>query len=320
VDAARKRGLKIALYHSLNHWTSQPDAVDALEDKAAYTAFIAQTHERIRELVTRYNPIDVLWYDGWWPFNAEGWQAESMNEMVHSIQPQILFNGRNGLAGDFATPENHLTAPKPWRPWEGCITLNRNWGFHAGDHDWKTPGQVVDMLAECAQGQGNLVLNIGPRGDGSIPEASTRVLETVGNWLQRHGECIFDTDRFTYDLQERGEPGVHRGDWCNHGPLTVRGNSLYLLARNWPGSTLSLGGLQCRVQRVSLLGSGQEYSYKQEGERLIISGLPAESPDVVCPVLRFDCDRPPSLYLCGGMRTPRVPHPRYDPCPSDIAH
>lgn len=76
---------------------------------------IAATHERIRELVIRYNPIDILWYDGWWPFNAGGWQAEKMNAMVREIQPHILFNGRNGLAGDFATPEQHLRITIPAR-------------------------------------------------------------------------------------------------------------------------------------------------------------------------------------------------------------
>ena len=128
VVAARARGLRVGLYHSLNNWSDQPDAVTALEDKRAYEAFIGKTHARLREIVTRYNPIDLLWYDGWWPFNAAGWRAEEMNKMVRAIQPHILFNGRNGLPGDFATPEGHLTAPRPWRPWEACLTLNDSWG------------------------------------------------------------------------------------------------------------------------------------------------------------------------------------------------
>ena len=148
VTAARKHGLRIGLYHSLNNQADQPDAVAALEDKQAYERFIANTFERFRELVTRYNPIDTLWYDGWWPFNAEGWRAEELNAMVRAIQPHILFNGRNGLPGDFATPEGHLGAPKPWRPWEACMTLNDSWGFHAGDHNWKKPGQIADMLGD----------------------------------------------------------------------------------------------------------------------------------------------------------------------------
>jgi alpha-L-fucosidase len=315
VEAARRHGLRIALYHSLNNWMDQPDAVDALEDSDLKRKFIDSTFERIRELVTRYNPIDVLWYDGWWPFNAEGWEAERMNAMVREIQPHILFNGRNGLPGDFATPEGHLTAPAPWRPWEGCITMNNSWGFHSGDHEWKTAPQVVDLLATCAAGNGNLLLNVGPRGDGSIPHQSSEVLEQVGQWIRVHGEAIYGTDAITMDLHEKGH---HRGDWCNHGPITMKGNSLYLLVRRWPGRELVLSGLECEVRKVHLLGDG-DVSFLQNGDKLVVSGLPRNAPDPICPVLHFECDRLPSLYLTGGLRVPNVPHPHYDPCPSDLA-
>jgi alpha-L-fucosidase len=319
VGAARKRGLKIGLYHSLNNWHDQPDAVAALEDKAAYAKFMDATFARIRELVMKFNPIDVLWYDGWWPFNAEGWQAEKMNAMVREIQPNILFNGRNGLSGDFATPEGHMGAPNPWRPWEACMTLNNSWGFHSGDHEWKSPGQVVDLLASAAQGCGNLLLNIGPRGDGSVPVESVKVLETVGAWLTRcGGEAIHETELFTFDLQQRGD---HRGDWSFHGPFTVRKNNLYWIIRRWPGGTLTFGGCQAKVRSVSLLGeSGRPVTFKQEGTRVTLSGLPDLPPDPLCPVFRIECDRPPSLYQCGGLRVPKVQHPHYDPCPSDIKH
>lgn len=323
IAAARRRGLRVALYHSLNHWTCRPDAVDALESPRAHEEFLDHTFARLRELVTNYNPVDVLWYDGWWPFDAAGWRAEAMNEMVRSIQPHLLFNGRNGLPGDFATPEGHLTGPSPWRPWEACMTLNDSWGYHAGDLNWKTPAQVVDMLATVAQGKGNLVLNLGPRGDGSIPAASVKVVEEVGEWLQRYGEAIYGTDRFTYTMHE--ETTDSRGDWCHSGPLTVSGNRLYLLARRWPGEVLRLAGLRCSVQRVMLLGAGpggehQELEFSMQDGIVNVHGLPAEAPDPICPVLRFDCDTPPAMYLCGGMRPPAVPHPHYDPCPSDIAH
>ncbi|MCG3148195.1 MAG: hypothetical protein PCFJNLEI_01638 [Verrucomicrobiae bacterium] len=318
IAACRKCGLRIALYHSLNNWMDQPDAVDAMEDRVAYEKFIVNTFARIRELVTKYNPIDVLWYDGWWPFNAEGWRAEEMNAMVRSIQPHILFNGRNGLPGDFATPEGHLGSPKPWRPWEACLTLNESWGYHAGDHNWKTPGQVVDLLATCAQGQGNLLLNIGPRGDGSVPEESVRVLAAVGAWLKRGGaEAIFDTERFTFDFHERGN---HRGDWNHAGPVTTRGRSLYWLVRRWPGTTATLGGMETKVQSAALLGVNRPVTFTQTDGRLVLTGLPETPPDPVCPVIRLDCDRRPVIYQTGGLRGPHGPHPHYDPCPSDIAH
>ncbi|MES2308437.1 MAG: alpha-L-fucosidase [Verrucomicrobiota bacterium] len=318
VVAARKHGLKVGLYHSLNNWYDQPDAVSALENPKAYSKFMEATHARIRELVERYNPIDILWYDGWWPFNAEGWKGEEMNEMVRKIQPHILFNGRNGLPGDFATPEGHLAAPKPWRPWEACMTLNNSWGYHEGDQEWKTAGQLIDYLITCAQGNGNLLINIGPQGSGAIPSGSMEVLTQVGNWLKKNGESIYETEVFTLDLQEKGE---HRGEWLHHGPFTAKEKNLYWHVRRWPGgSTLAFDGLECKVLEASLLGSGTPLKFTQVGGRVQFTGLPEQAPDELCSVIRMTCDGSPSIYLTGGMRIPSVSHPHYDPCPSDIAH
>jgi alpha-L-fucosidase len=317
VTAACKRGLRISLYHSLNNWFDQPDACDALESEEAYEAFIANTFARLKELVTRFNPIDILWYDGWWPFNAERWRGEAMNEMVRQIQPHILFNGRNGLAGDFGTPEGHMSAPEPWRPWEACMTLNDHWGYHRGDQSWKGPDKVIDLLAAAAQGGGNLLLNLGPRGDGSIPERSEEIVRAVGAWLRQHGEAIYDTDRFTYGLMSREG---HNGDWNHNGPFTLRGCSLYQIVRHWPGSELVVAGLSAAVASVSLLTPGGDVpcAFVQAGDKVTVSGLPDAPPDPLCPVLRFDCKSVPGMELSGGMRIPKVAHPPYDPCASDI--
>jgi alpha-L-fucosidase len=317
VTAARKRDLQISLYHSLNNWYEQPDAVAALESRDAYAEFIASTHARIKELVTRFNPIDCLWYDGWWPFNAEGWQAEKMNAMVREIQPEIIFNGRNGLPGDFGTPEGHLSSPTPWRPWEACITFNDHWGFHRGDHNWKNPNQIIQLLATAAQSKGNLLFNIGPRGDGSVPEESVRILKAVGDWVRRNGEAVFDTDLFTFSLTERGE---HNGDWSHNGPVTLKGNTLYHIVTAWPGAEVVLAGISAKVDSVEIVSPAKACAFTQEGDILRITGLPECAPDPVATTLRIRCQEVPSLYTAGGMRIPDAPHPPYDPCPSDIAH
>ncbi len=312
VTAARARGLRIALYHSLNNWTDEPDAVAALESPDAYEAFIANTFARLRELVTRFNPIDVMWYDGWWPFTAEQWRGAAMNAMLRAVQPHLLFNGRNGLPGDFSTPEGHMSAPRPWRPWEGCMTHNDHWGFHAGDQRWKDPEEVLSLLAAAAAGNGNLVLNVGPRGDGSIPEHSVEIIEAVGRWLGKYGECIYGTDPFTYGLMDRDG---HNGDWSHNGPFTLRGRSLYQIVRYWPGNELVIAGLDTEVERVELLGAGP-CRFRQQDGKVTVFDLP--TPDHPCPVLRVDCREVPQMYLTGGMRVPQVPHPPYDPCPSDL--
>lgn len=326
MDACQKHGLRVGLYHSLNQWSDSPSAPDALEDQGAYEVFIEKTFERLRELAERYQPADIFWYDGWWPFNSKGWKAEAMNEMIRSVQPHILFNGRNGLAGDYATPEQHLTMPNPWRPWEACVTLNGSWGFNRADHNWKPPREVITMLAKCASGQGNLLLNIGPQGDGTVPQPTLDILKETGDWLSRNRDAICDTEKFTFTLREQHDPDSlaqrpasdYRSDWNYLGPFTAKGNSLHQLVMRWPGSEITIGGLQVKAKGVSFLDGGAEIDFVQDGTRLMLKNLPEEAPDSRCTVIKIECDARPSVYNCAGSRIPQALHPNYDPVESDI--
>jgi alpha-L-fucosidase len=148
-------------------------------------------------------------------------------------------------------------------------------------------------------------------------------LEKVGAWLRRcGGEAIYDTEPFVFHLEERSDQrDGNRGDFNLHGPVTAKRNTLYWLVRRWSGSELTLGGLQCSVKQVTLLGDHeQKVQFKQDGTRVTLRGLPEKTPDPVCPVIRIECDGVPELYQTGGLRVPKVSHPHYDPCPSDIKH
>lgn len=315
VAAARERGLKVGLYHSLNNWYDSPDAVDALEDPAVQQTFLASTHARLEELVRNYD-CDIVWYDGWWPFNGDGWQGEELNAKLRTIRPGIIFNARNGAEGDFATPEQHITAPKPWRPWEACMTLNDNWGYHAGDDNWKSPKTLLRMLCAAAAGNGNLLLNIGPRGDGSIPEASVEIIETVGRWVHSCGEAIRNMEPFSFSLEDRDG---HRGDWSHQGPFTASDQRLYLIGTSWVGGDWSIAALESKVEAVHLLPDDEEVGFFQEADgTLRLKDLPHKVDGCLAPVLRITCAEKPVLYNCGGMRVPKVPHPPYDPLPSDM--
>jgi alpha-L-fucosidase len=314
VAAARQRGLRVGLYHSLNNWMDQPDSVEALESPAAYEKFIAATHARCVELAELF-PMDVFWYDGWWPFDANGWRAAELDAAIRRIRPDVLFNPRNGLPGDFATPEGHMSAPQPWRPWEGCLSVNESWGYHAGDQDWKSPRDLIALLVAAAAGRGNLLLNVGPRGDGSIPDEARERLLAVGNWLKTNGPAIFGTTHvWSMDVQHRGE---HRGDWNCHGPCTVKGNDLFVFLRRYPGRDCVLGGIGPRVLAAEILGHGRVPVEQRDGR--VVLQLPERAPDAVCSVLRLTCDEIPWAYQTGGYRVPAVPHPHYDPCPSELA-
>ncbi len=193
-EAARAEGLRFGFYYSLMDW-HHPDGARCAANEDARKHFVDYTHGLIRELLTNYGKVDVLWYDVSWPLDARGWESERMNKMVFDLQPDIIVNNRNALPGDFSTPEQKIVADQPGRAWESCMTLNESWGYHHADDAWKTPKTIVRNLVSCAHDAGNYLLNIGPKPDGSIPEESVRVLQEVGQWTSRNAESIHTQDR-----------------------------------------------------------------------------------------------------------------------------
>ena len=283
VEAARAEGLRVGFYHSLMDW-HHPDGARCAQDEAARRRFVDYVHGQIRELLTNYGKIDVLWYDVAWPLDAAGWESERMNEMVFTLQPDIIVNNRNRLAGDFSTPEQRIQAEKTGRAWEACMTMNDSWGYHAADDDWKTPKTVVRNLVTCARDGGNYLLNIGPRGDGSIPEESVRILEAVGKWLARNGRAIYGAERCR----------VSRSNFCN---FTRLGNTLFVHVYFWPGETVAVGGLQTKVLSARLLAGGQKVNFEQDRFRVRFTGLPKTAPDNPVTVIEAECESEPAQNM-----------------------
>src|SRR6201994_2538080 len=147
VEAARAEGLRVGFYYSLMDW-HHPDGAACKTDEAARRRFVDYTHGLIRELLTNYGKIDVLWYDVAWPLDAKGWESERMNEMVFQLQPEIIVNNRNKLEGDFATPEQRIVAETNGRAWESCMTLNDSWGYQRADDNWKSSRTVIRNLIQ----------------------------------------------------------------------------------------------------------------------------------------------------------------------------
>src|SRR6184192_108329 len=193
VEAARAEGLRVGFYYSLMDW-HHPDGARCKTDEAARKRFVAYIHTHIRELLTNYGKIDVLWYDVSWPLDALGWESERMNKMVFELQPDIIVNNRNKLPGDFSTPEQQIKADTEGRAWETCMTLNDSWGYQRADDNWNTPRTVIRNLINCARDGGNYLLNIGPQPDGSIPPESVRILTEVGQWMKTGGQAIYGAD------------------------------------------------------------------------------------------------------------------------------
>ena len=279
VDAARAEGLRVGFYYSLMDW-HHPDGAKCATDEAARKRFVAYIHGQIRELLTNYGKIDVLWYDVSWPLDAKGWESEKMNDMVFELQPDIIVNNRNKLKGDFSTPEQRIEANKDGQAWESCMTMNDSWGYQAADDAWKSPKQVVRNLITCSHDSGNYLINIGPKADGSIPPESVQIMTAVGKWMARNGETIYKSESCQ----------VRRS---NYAGFTRRGNTLYMHVHFWPGSTVNLSGLKNKVLGVKLFAAGTPVKFTQDQFRLQMTGLPATAPDTPVTTLAIECDSVP---------------------------
>ena len=256
VEAFRDAGLRIGLYYSLPDW-HHPDYPALTDADRPYSfgmarrpsteewdRYVAYVFGQIEELLTGYGTIDELWFDGAWERTAEEWRAADLNARIRELQPSIVVNDRLPGAGDFDTPEQFLPAEPPARPWEMCLTMNDSWGYVPADAEYKSARSLVHTLCEVAARGGNLLLNVSPRGDGSLPAEQVERLEAIGSWMQRYGRSVVDT-----------EPGLAPWQW--YGPSTRAGDSAFLHLLSKPYETVTVRGIQVkRVQAVSDLAGG----------------------------------------------------------------
>ncbi len=280
VEAARAEGLRVGFYYSLMDW-HHPDGARCAEDEEARKRFVEYTHGLIREILTNYGKIDVLWYDVAWPLDAKGWESERMNKMVFELQPDIIVNNRNKLPGDFSTPEQRIVAETGGRAWESCMTLNDSWGYQRADDNWKSSKTVIRNLISCARDGGNYLLNIGPKQDGSIPEDSVRVLTEVGEWMKINGHTIYESDLCQ----------VRRS---NYASFTRIGNTLYMHVHFWPGEYVAISGLKTKVKSAKLVKTGAALKFTQDDFRVRVLDLPMKAPDFPVTTIALECDSEPT--------------------------
>jgi alpha-L-fucosidase len=280
VDAARAKGLHVGFYYSLMDW-HHPDGARCATDEIARRRFVDYTHGLIREILTIYGKIDVLWYDVAWPLDAEGWESEKMNQMVFQLQPEIIVNNRNKLQGDFSTPEQKIVAETNGRAWESCMTLNDSWGYQRADDNWKSSRTVIRNLIQCTRDGGNYLLNIGPKPDGSIPEESVRILSEVGRWMEVNGDTIYKSDLCQ----------VRRS---NYASFTRTGNTLYMHVHFWPGEYVAISGLKVKVKSARLLKTGAEIKFTQDEFQTKFIDLPGKAPDYPVTTIAIECDAEPT--------------------------
>ena len=258
VSALRKSGLKVGLYYSLLDW-SHPDYPNFTKtekrydtDTARWERFVNFNLGQIAELGAAFNP-DLWWFDGDWEQSAEKWRAPEIRKMILERNPSAIINSRLAGYGDYATPEQGLpTRRPPEKQWELCMTINDSWGYQGNDTNYKSSAQVIQIFAECIGMGGNLLLDIGPKADGTIPDEQVRVLKDLGRWTAKHSEAIYGT--------RAGLP-----DGYFEGPVTMSPDSttIFLFFRGDAGGEVMLEGVKNKINRAYVVGNGTKLEVKE---------------------------------------------------------
>ena len=264
VEACHRAGMKVGFYYSLLNWRYPAYLAGPDKDPAGWAEFLRYVHAQVRELMTNYGKIDILWYDGEWPYGPRAWQSVKLNAMVRRLQPKIIINNRSALPEDFDTPEQEIKASD--RPWESCMTMNDNWGYVPGNAKYKSTAQLIQNLVRCVSGGGNYLLNVGPRPDGTFQLLAQMRLKQIGRWMRVNGESIHGAGRAPF-----ADEAV--------GLTTAKGSTVFLHLFNWRGERVSLAGVNVPVVSARLLANGEPVTVKQDGGRLILGGLPRRAPD-----------------------------------------
>ena len=259
--ALKKQGLKTGLYYSLPDW-SYEDYPNITRNKKRYqddsvrwNRFLDYYQGQLKELNASYKP-DLLWFDGDWEFSAEKWQVKKVRSFLLKENPNIIINSRLGGNGDYATPEQGVPIVRPKDEyWELCMTMNNSWGYQGNDKDYKTPNQIIRIFADCITMGGNLLLDIGPKADGSIPDEQVKILRELGRWTRKHKEAIYGT--------RAGLPGGHF-----YGPSTLsqNGEVLYLFITQKPEHPIVIKGLKNQINRIRIVGEGTKLRHKIVGK------------------------------------------------------
>jgi alpha-L-fucosidase len=277
VDACREFDLKIGFYSSLMDW-HHPDGAACAYDPEARARFTDYIYRLNYELLTQYGKIDILWYDVACPMTSyEGWDSLYRNQKLRELQPDIIINDRSMLPEDFGTPEENITASE--RDWEACMTFNGlSWGYvdskQASAYAYNAP-RILRMLETACRRYGNLLLNVGPAPDGSVPAEYIEPLTRVGKWLEKNGEAVYGLKK------SLGGKDLASG-WCGNGLCqpSCSGNTVFIWCWVWPEcGYLNLGGFSGRLKSASILSDGTPLAFEQNERRIRLSNLPLSSPD-----------------------------------------
>ena len=297
-EAFAKQGITVGHYYSIMDWYHD-DYLPRLEwEKENRSAeghdvmdYIAYMREHIEQLMTEYRPAPfVLWYDGGWINKPEELGAVATNARARELKPDILINDRHFTKEDLITPEQRIP-PTGIRDengdpalWEACITMTSHWwGYDANETVYKTEEFIIRMLVDIVSKGGNLLLNIGPKADGSIQQEFLDRLNAIGEWMDDYSDAIYGTTASPFNLLPF------------YGRATTKGDQLYVHVFEWPGDrTVRLPNLRNEIQRVSLLPEKQPLAAVRDGSDWVIT-LPEAAPHAAASVLCVELDGLPRV-------------------------
>jgi len=253
----RSHGLKLGLYYSLLDWSNE-NYPNKTKNQKRYTndpqrwdKFVKFNMAQLSELSNEFNP-DLFWFDGDWEQTAEAWHSSDIIKLLRKKNPNVIVNSRIQGYGDYATPEQGIPVTRPSAEyWELCQTINDSWGYQPTDQNFKSPYQVLRTFCDCLSNGGNLLLDIGPREDGTIPQEEVDVLKELGRWTHKHAEAIYGT-----------RAGIPAYCFQGYNALNKDGDILYLYIPYRPNGCVEVKGLLNRVNRVWVVGNGTMLNYK----------------------------------------------------------
>ena len=268
-EACRKEGIKLCFYYSIMDW-HHPDANKEDFEKYRDKYLLPQ----LKELLTNYGDIGVLWFDGEW---IEEWteaQGVELYQYVRTLQPNIIVNnrvgkGRNGMqgmnnsaeaVGDFGTPEQEILGEKSNLDWESCMTMNTHWGYNRSDKNYKSSDELIWNLADIAAKGGNFLLNVGPTAEGLFPPESVDRLKKMGDWMAINAEAIYASKSWVH---------WHEGERVRY--VTGKNDEVFVFFRGYP-ETLNLKKISPTVgSQVTMLGVSMPLTWQQSGDEVVIS-------------------------------------------------
>ncbi len=308
-EACRDEGIRLCFYHSIMDWhhpdylPRRPWETDRTIEGADMERYIAYMKAQVKELLTNYGEIGVMWFDGEWEETWNHDRGVDLYRFVRRLQPNTIVNNRvdvgregmkgdtrKGFVGDFGTPEQQIPDTGiPGKYWETCMTMNDHWGYNRYNDNWKSRKDLIRKLTDIASKGGNFLLNIGPTAEGSFPPESIDRLQAFGRWMDVYGESIYGTSASPVSSPDWG-----RLTFVPDGEQSI----LYAHVFDWPegGGELELNGLATDPSKVYWLADPQQRVAVSRRKGQLYLTLSGNAPDTINTVLKFEFETTPEFF------------------------